>query len=61
VAKTITKEIELEYSFDRLSAKKIGQAYQLLVPNKIWPTSYGQQRVKQQAGEARGERERVCV
>jgi hypothetical protein len=38
-----SKEIELEYSFDRLSAKKIVQVYQLLVPEKIWETSSGKQ------------------
>lgn len=38
-----SKEIELEYSFDRLSAKKIIQIYQLLVPDKIWETSSGKQ------------------
>jgi hypothetical protein len=35
-AKNCGKEIELEYSFDRLSAHKIVQAYRLLVPERIW-------------------------
>ena len=30
------KEIQLEYSFDRLSANKIAQAYQLLVAERMW-------------------------
>lgn len=38
-----SKKLELEYSFDRLSAKKIIQIYQLLVPDKIWETSSGKQ------------------
>ena len=31
-----SKDIQLEYSFDRLSAKKIAQAYQILIPDRIW-------------------------
>jgi hypothetical protein len=34
------REIELEYSYDRLSAEKIIQAYRLLVPEKIWDQVY---------------------
>jgi hypothetical protein len=29
------RQIELEYSYDRLSSKKLMQAYRLLVPEKI--------------------------
>jgi len=31
-----SREIKLEYSYDRLSSEKIMQAYRLLVPEKIW-------------------------
>jgi hypothetical protein len=34
------REIELEYSYDRLSAEKIIQAYRLLAPEKIWDRIY---------------------
>jgi hypothetical protein len=34
----ISKQIQLEYCFDRLSVKKIVQVYQLLVPDKTWET-----------------------
>lgn len=45
--------IELEYSFDRLSSRKIGQAYQLLVPEKSWRTGPMQEdAVKQATGES---------
>lgn len=30
------REIKLEYRYDRLMDMKIGQAYQLLVPDKFW-------------------------
>lgn len=32
------KQIQLEYCFDRLSAKKVTLAYELLVPDKTWVT-----------------------
>ena len=35
-AKNSAKEVQLEYSFDRLSAKKISQAYKVLVPERVW-------------------------
>ena len=36
VYSTQSIDIELEYSFDRLSKRKIIQVYQLLVPDRIW-------------------------
>jgi hypothetical protein len=36
VAKKYQKQIELDFCFDRLSAKKLSLAYRLLVPNKSW-------------------------
>jgi hypothetical protein len=44
------RDIELEYSFDRLSAEKMIQAYQLLVPEKVWKTVCANRPVKEQAG-----------
>jgi hypothetical protein len=32
----ISKQIKLEYCVDRLSAKKLALAYELLVPDKTW-------------------------
>jgi hypothetical protein len=34
------REIELEYSYDRLSSEKILRAYRLLVPEKTWERVY---------------------
>ena len=48
------RAIELEYSFDRLSSRKIGQAYHLLVPDKNWCTNSERNHVK---GESGGKRE----
>jgi hypothetical protein len=31
----------MDYIFDRLSEKKIVQAYQVLIPDKIWATGHG--------------------
>ena len=42
------KEIELEYSFDRLAANKIAQAYKLLVPERIWATGNRDESVESQ-------------
>ena len=33
--------VRLEYDFDRLQAAKLAQAYQLLVPEKVWVTGDG--------------------
>jgi hypothetical protein len=33
-----SKQIQLEYCFDRLSAKKLTLAYELLVPDCKWAT-----------------------
>ena len=44
------RTIELEYSFDRLSSRKIGQAYQLLVPDKNWCTNSERNHVKGEFG-----------
>jgi hypothetical protein len=35
-----SREIILEYSYDRLSSEKIMQVYRLLVPEKIWELVY---------------------
>jgi hypothetical protein len=43
-----SREIKLEYSYDRLSSEKIMQAYRLLVPEKIWEVVY--------AGDSLGEK-----
>jgi hypothetical protein len=45
------RDIELEYSFDRLSAEKIIQAYQLLVPEKVWKTVCENGPIREQAGD----------
>ena len=37
--KSAARGIQLEYSSDRLSEKKIIQVYQLLIPGKGWATS----------------------
>jgi hypothetical protein len=44
--KNSAKEIQLEYSFDRLSAKKIAQAYKLLVSERVWTTGARDECVK---------------
>lgn len=45
------REIKLEYSYDRLSVQKIGQAYQLLVPAKTWRAgTSGEKTVEEPAG-----------
>jgi hypothetical protein len=43
-----SREIKLEYSYDRLSSEKIMQAYRLLVPEKIRGLVY--------AGDSLGEK-----
>jgi hypothetical protein len=43
-SRRISKQIELEYCFDRLSAKKLALAYELLVPDKIWVGGVCQQK-----------------
>ena len=40
------RQIELEHSFDRLAAKKIIQAYQLLVVDGRWATGEVTERVE---------------
>jgi hypothetical protein len=53
------REIQLEYSFDRLSVEKVVQAYRLLVPEKIWATADSRQSIERQKGgtgdESRGD------
>jgi hypothetical protein len=49
-AKEGNRKIELEYSLDRLSAKKIGQAYQILVPDKTWQMG-SEEAIKHRFGE----------
>jgi len=38
---TYSKEVELEYIFDRLASKRVVQVYRLLVPEKIRATDCG--------------------
>ena len=47
------RTIELEYSFDRLASRKIGQAYHLLVPDKYWRTNSDDEAVKRESGGKR--------
>lgn len=35
-----SREIQFEYSFDRLSDKKIMLAYRALIPDKFWTTGH---------------------
>jgi hypothetical protein len=49
--KNCVRGIELEYSFDRLSAEKIIQAYQLLVPERVWKTVCANGPIRGQAGD----------
>jgi hypothetical protein len=41
------RKVHIEYSFDRLSERKIIQAYRTLIPDKIWMTGHEGQGVKQ--------------
>jgi hypothetical protein len=41
------RKIHTEYSFDRLSEKKIIQAYRALIPDKIWMTGHESQGLRQ--------------
>ena len=34
------RTLRLQYEFDRLWVEKLAQAYELLVPDKIWPTGW---------------------
>jgi hypothetical protein len=45
-----SREIELEYSYDRLSSEKIMQAYRLLVPEKIWDRVYADNNLEERFG-----------
>jgi hypothetical protein len=49
-AKRFTKEIHLEYRFDRLSGSKIAQAYKILVPDKVWTTGDKDKAASQDGG-----------
>jgi hypothetical protein len=40
------RKIQLEYCFDRLSTKKISQAYNFLVPDKTWTTGISNDRLE---------------
>ena len=44
------REIELEYSYDRLSPEKLMQAYRLLVPEKIWEQVHRDERLGEKLG-----------
>ena len=35
-SRSTSRQIKLEYCFDRLAAKKLTLAYELLVPDKTW-------------------------
>jgi hypothetical protein len=35
----VQRTIQMEYRFDRLLSEKLVQAYELLIPEKRWPTS----------------------
>jgi hypothetical protein len=48
------KQIELEYSFDRLSGERIIQAYQILVPEKIWKTGFTKECLEEEKGGGTG-------
>ena len=48
------REVYLVYSFDRLSANKIVQAYRLLVPERVWATGYASEYVEEK-GEVTGD------
>jgi hypothetical protein len=43
VAKRYPKQIEFDFYFDRLSAKKLALAYKLLVPDKSWTVGQAMQ------------------
>ncbi len=53
--KSAARGIQLEYSFDRLSDRKIIQAYQLLIPVKTWVTGSGAERRKESGESLRHE------
>ncbi len=44
------REIRLEYSYDRLSAAKMGQVYGLLVPDKAWAVGVKQGKDQNESG-----------
>lgn len=46
------RDIELEYSFDRLSAEKISQVYRLLVPEKIWEMGDTKESLRHEGAES---------
>ena len=50
-----SREIELEYSYDRLSPEKIMQAYRLLVPEKIWRQVHTDERLGERIGDPANE------
>jgi hypothetical protein len=44
---SVQRTLHLEYRFDRLLAEKLAQAYELLIPDKRWPTA-GEPRSRQE-------------
>jgi hypothetical protein len=45
------RQIRIEYKPDRLSPKKLSQAYQLLMPDKTWPVGKKNNTAKDKARE----------
>lgn len=43
----VQRTLVLEYRFDRLLAEKLVQAYELLIPDRRWPTA-GEPRSRQE-------------
>ena len=49
----LVRNIELEYSYDRLIDMKMIQVYQLLVPDKTWEKDINQQGKSRENGTSR--------
>jgi len=47
-------QVQLEYDFDRLSTSKMIQVYQLLMPEKVWPTSNGNAGIREESEHEAG-------
>jgi len=50
-----SREIKMEYSYDRLSPEKIMQAYRLLIPEKIWEQVHTNERLGEKFGGSANE------
>jgi hypothetical protein len=53
--RTTIRGVRLEYELDRLSERKIIQAYQLLMPDKTWSISDGPEGSKEPAESVKDE------